>query len=94
MEEEDLKCALCLDFFTAPVRITSCGHNYCQECLTGMTAPPWLCPECRTEQRQRPEQLTRSFILERIVGNYIASRKNICDAHNLQKKLRKFFYFQ
>ena len=34
--EEELKCPVCLDFFKSPVRITSCGHNYCQECLTGI----------------------------------------------------------
>ena len=91
MQEEDLKCALCLDFFTPPVHITNCGHNYCLQCLTGMTATPWPCPECRNEQHQRPMQLTRNFVFEKIIENYIASRKNICGAHNLQKKLRKFF---
>ena len=93
MQEGDLKCALCLDFFTAPVHITNCGHNYCQQCLTGKFAAPWSCPECRTEQHQRPEQLIRNFVFEKIIGNYIASRKNICAAHNLQKKLRKYLIF-
>ena len=92
MQEQDLQCASCLDFFASPVRITNCGHNYCQECLTGMGETPWLCPECRTEQQQRPEQLARNFFLERTVENFIASRKNICGAHNLLKKLRKYFY--
>ena len=90
--EEELKCPLCLDFFTSPVRMTNCGHNYCQECLTEMMETPWLCPECRTEQQQRPEQLARNFFLERTAENFIASRKNICGAHNLLKKLRKYIY--
>ena len=34
--EEELKCPVCLDFFKSPVRMTPCGHNYCQECLTGI----------------------------------------------------------
>ena len=34
--EEELKCPVCLDFFKSPVRMTPCGHNYCQECLAGI----------------------------------------------------------
>ena len=90
--EDELKCPLCLDFFKSLVRMTNCGHNYCQECLTGITEFLWLCPECRTEQQQRPEHLARNFFLERTVENFIASRKNLCGAHNLPKKLRKYFY--
>ena len=95
--EEELKCPLCLDFFKAPVRITNCGHNYCQKCLTGMTTIPWLCTECSMEQQQRPEQLTRNFFLEKSVENFVESKKNICATHDLPKKLRKFsnwFWFK
>ena len=88
--EEELKCPVCLDFFKSPVRITSCGHNYCQECLTGIGPIPWLCPECRTEQEQRPDQLARNFFLERTVESFIESRKKICVVHDLPKKLRKY----
>ena len=93
MEEEDLKCSLCLDFFTAPIRMTNCGHDYCQECLA-MAAPAgaasWSCPECRTEQQQPPEQLAKNFRLERTVERFKLSRKTICATHSLKKKLRKF----
>ena len=84
------QCALCLDFFTAPVRITNCGHNFCQQCLTEMNDTPWICPECRTEQQQRPEELTRNYFLEKTVGKYIASREDICDTHKLEKQFRKY----
>ena len=89
--EEELKCSLCLDFFKSPVRMTPCGHNYCQECLAGMAAIPWHCPECRMEQQERPEQLARNFFLERTVKHFVESRKNICGVHDLPKKLRKYF---
>ena len=94
MEEENFKCALCLDFFTAPVLMTNCGHNYCQECLTGMAETPWPCPVCRREQHQRPKQLARNFFLEQAVQGFIETRKKMCVFHNLQKKLRKYLKFK
>ena len=90
MEEENFKCALCLEFFTAPVLMTNCGHNYCQQCLTVMTEFPWLCPFCRKKQHQIPEQMPRNFFLEQSVQNFIETRKNICAVHDLKKKFRKF----
>ena len=90
MEEENFKCALCLDFFTAPVLMTNCGHNYCQECLTGMAETPWPCPVCRKEQHQSPDQLARNYFLEQTVQSFIETRKNICVVHDLKKKFRKF----
>ena len=92
MEEDHLKCALCLDFFTSPVRMTNCGHNYCQQCLTAMAVTPWMCPECRSEQHQEPEQLARNYFLEQSIQNFIETRTNICAVHNLQKKLRKYYF--
>ena len=96
MQEEDLKCALCLDFFTAPVRITRCGHNFCQECLTRMIPAGetiWNCPECRMEQNQAPEELARTFFLERTVEKFLSARKTICVTHGSQQKLRKLTQF-
>ena len=54
-----------------------------QECITRMGATPWDCPECRTEQQQRPEQMPRNFFLERRMNSFIESKKNICATHNL-----------
>ena len=58
------------------LRMTTCGHNYCQQCLAEMGRIPWICPECRTEQRKRPEQLPRNFFLERTVQKFVDARKN------------------
>ena len=88
--EEELKCPLCLDFFTPPVRITTCGHNYCQECLRMFTQIPWRCPVDQIEQHQRLENLARNFFLERSLENFMESRRNICATHNLPKRLRKY----
>ena len=91
MQEEDLKCALCLDFFTAPVRITKCGHNFCQQCLAEIIAigkDSWRCPECRTEQSQALEELARNFFLEKTVEKFLSARETMCAAHGSQKKLR------
>ena len=92
MQEEDLKCALCLDFFAAPVRMTRCGHNFCQGCLTRMVPAgntTWPCPECREEQNQAPGELARTFFLERTVEKVKAAKENMCATHGSEKKLRK-----
>ena len=50
----------------------------------------WTCPECRTEQNVRAEQLTRNFALEKNAWNYKDSLKNMCSDHHSPKKLRKY----
>ena len=68
-----------------------------QECLTKKGAIPrkflgsssWKCPECRTEQRQRPKQLERNFLLESNLKNFIESDMKVCATHALPKKLCK-----
>ena len=93
---EELICPLCMDLFTGNVRITKCGHNYCEKCLTAMISAnegtwdyedTWSCPECRTEQTEAPAELTRNYALERSVVNY---KTSICAAHDLKKKLCKY----
>ena len=80
--EEELECPLCLEFFTSPVRTTTCGHNFCQNCLEPLkTETRWRCPMCMMEQFQRPENLARNFALERILKKFFESRKNIPDTH-------------
>ena len=84
MEEEDLKCGLCLDFFATPVRSTTCGHNFCQKCLTDLVEASetiWLCPECRTDQTQGPTELTRNFFLERILEIFLKKTQSVKRHH-------------
>ena len=41
---QDLKCPICLELTFNPV-LTTCGHLFCQNCVTGQKA----CPTCRSE---------------------------------------------
>ena len=85
MDEEDLKCSLCLEIFTLPVKLTRCGHSFCGQCLAGMAEATWPCPKCRTVQNQTPEQLPRNYGLEPIVEKFKSSRKTICATHDLKR---------
>ena len=41
---QDLKCPVCLELIVDPV-LTTCGHLFCQRCVTGLRT----CPTCRVE---------------------------------------------
>uniref|UniRef100_UPI00398F2596 zinc-binding protein A33-like n=1 Tax=Pristiophorus japonicus TaxID=55135 RepID=UPI00398F2596 len=47
---KDLKCSICLDFFTDPVTL-ECGHNFCRSCITQCWEKKETksCPGCREE---------------------------------------------
>ncbi|XP_056113184.1 probable E3 ubiquitin-protein ligase MID2 isoform X1 [Rhinichthys klamathensis goyatoka] len=54
-QEDDLKCPVCVELFTDPVRLP-CGHNFCETCIQvvwNMDDPktsgegPLFCPECQ-----------------------------------------------
>ena len=34
--KDDFSCPICLDILKPPIRITNCGHNFCEECLKGL----------------------------------------------------------
>ncbi|XP_060094956.1 E3 ubiquitin-protein ligase TRIM7-like [Heteronotia binoei] len=61
---EEASCSICLDYFTDPVMIAECGHNFCRACLTrswgessGAAEPS--CPQCRGKAQPsslRPNQ--------------------------------------
>ncbi|KAM9367145.1 E3 ubiquitin-protein ligase TRIM11-like [Phaethornis superciliosus] len=45
--QEEITCAVCLDFFRDPVMLLECGHNFCRRCLPPCPPGPSLCPLCR-----------------------------------------------
>jgi len=45
-EEEDEECAICIDEMSDPT-ILPCGHVFCYECITMMTASKKICPLCK-----------------------------------------------
>ncbi|XP_055148446.1 E3 ubiquitin-protein ligase TRIM4 isoform X1 [Symphalangus syndactylus] len=64
--QEELTCAICLDYFQDPVSI-ECGHNFCRGCLHRSWAPgggPFPCPECR--HPSAPAALRPNWALARL----------------------------
>jgi E3 ubiquitin-protein ligase NRDP1 len=50
--EKYLTCPICQDIFEDPYRIT-CGHTYCQKCLTQWEKTSKFCPLCRKIYNKR-----------------------------------------
>ncbi|XP_053235236.1 zinc finger protein RFP-like [Podarcis raffonei] len=52
---EEATCSICLDYFTDPVIIPECGHNFCRSCLIqywGKSQGEASCPQCRRTVEQ------------------------------------------
>ncbi|KAM9266889.1 E3 ubiquitin-protein ligase TRIM11-like [Cariama cristata] len=48
--QEEITCAVCLDFLHDPVMLLGCGHNFCHRCLDRCSADAaraGSCPQCR-----------------------------------------------
>uniref|UniRef100_A0A671NSY8 Uncharacterized protein n=1 Tax=Sinocyclocheilus anshuiensis TaxID=1608454 RepID=A0A671NSY8_9TELE len=56
INNEELKCSICLDLFTDPVS-TPCGHNFCKSCLSQCwnNSQTYRCPFCKANFRKRPD---------------------------------------
>lgn len=90
--------------FQSPVRITQCGHNFCDSCLNDIRqrALPraWFCPECRQEHRYTVESLPRNFFIEKMVEKFRSKQKTAifefgsCSDHNRTIEVRKFHQFK
>ena len=65
---------LLLDTFQSPIRITRCGHVYCEKCLqdvrNGVQTRRWRCPHCRKQHNCSVNSLTRNYHLEKLVEKF------------------------
>ena len=60
-------CAICLDTMRNPIRLPSCGHWYCKECVEGLrqaASAKDVCPVCREPLPPGPEKLFDEAVTE------------------------------
>ena len=61
-----------LDTFQSPIRITRCGHVYCEKCLLDVSNGErrWFCPDCRELHNCTVNSLTRNYHFEKFVEKF------------------------
>ncbi|XP_078496925.1 E3 ubiquitin-protein ligase TRIM39-like [Lissotriton helveticus] len=95
--KEEATCSICLEYFTDPVMIIECGHNFCRSCITQSWEGRdgnFPCPQCREISPRK------KFRPNRQLGNMVEIAKqlhlppvkplgdNLCEIHD--EKLRLF----
>ncbi|XP_078497876.1 E3 ubiquitin-protein ligase TRIM39-like [Lissotriton helveticus] len=95
--QEEATCSICLEYFTDPVMIIDCGHNFCRSCITQSWEGRdgnFPCPQCREISSGRNLRPNRQL------GNMVEIAKqlhlppvkppeeNLCEKHD--EKLRLF----
>ena len=86
------------DIFVPPIRLTDiCGHNFCHQCLLGCIGDRdnWNCPDCRSLQTKKPDELMRNRLVEKAVTTFnekLARNQanNLCSKHSLELTHCKF----
>ncbi|XP_053106589.1 zinc finger protein RFP-like [Hemicordylus capensis] len=95
---DEATCSICLEYFSDPVIIPECGHNFCQACLTQCWREPdteTSCPQCRETIPQRnfiPNRQLKSVVeiakklsLQRV--NREEGEEKVCEKHREPLKL-------
>ncbi|XP_039889579.1 E3 ubiquitin-protein ligase TRIM21-like [Simochromis diagramma] len=74
--EDQFLCSICLDVFTDPVT-TSCGHNYCKNCITQHwdVNDSCQCPKCNKVFKTRPELHVNTLLSEMVAQRREAQQK-------------------
>ncbi|XP_060765202.1 E3 ubiquitin-protein ligase TRIM39-like [Neoarius graeffei] len=91
LSEEQLRCSICLDVFTDPLT-TSCGHNFCQSCLTQCWEKSLhcYCPLCKEKFTKKPK-LKINTTLREVADLFKKKRGVLCDVCTGEKlKALKF----
>ncbi|XP_053149330.1 uncharacterized protein LOC128343923 [Hemicordylus capensis] len=93
---EEATCSVCLEYFTDPVIIPECGHNFCRACLTQYWREAQaFCPQCRETVQQRnfiPNRQLKSVVeiakkLSLQGGNKTEGEERVCEKHREPLKL-------
>ena len=61
-----------LEIFQSPIRMTHCGHMYCEKCLLNISKGQqrWHCPDCQTLQNCAVNSLPRNYRFEKFVEKF------------------------
>ncbi|XP_078499428.1 E3 ubiquitin-protein ligase TRIM11-like [Lissotriton helveticus] len=85
--QEEATCSICLDYFTDPVMIIDCGHNFCRSCITQSWEGRdgnFPCPECReisSGKNLRPNRQLGNMV-EMLKQLHLPPEENLCETHN------------
>ena len=58
-----------LERFRPPIKMTSCGHSFCERCILAACPEPsdWQCPMCNQVHDHPASTLPRNFLAEQII---------------------------
>ncbi|XP_067314275.1 tripartite motif-containing protein 16-like [Pseudorasbora parva] len=84
VDQDELKCPLCLDLLKDPVTIP-CGHSYCKTCITNCWDQKgkkrvYSCPQCRQTFSPRPT-LGKKNILAKLFQKKLKKTKLSADCY-------------
>ena len=92
-----------LEIFKSPIRITHCGHVYCEKCLNDILKGDqrWNCPACRTLHNCTINSLPRNYHLEKLVEKFKKDQSTpkprnifgVCKKHDRAIEYRKWINF-
>ncbi|XP_078497940.1 E3 ubiquitin-protein ligase TRIM39-like isoform X1 [Lissotriton helveticus] len=95
--KEETTCSICLEYFTDPVMIIDCGHNFCRSCITQSwegTDGNFPCPQCREMSCAKNLRPNRQLgnVVEMLKQLHLPPvkppKENLCEKH--EEKLRLF----
>jgi len=71
MNPTHVECSICLETYKPPIRMTNCGHSFCEGCIMpAYPKPGWRCPLCNTIHNHSAATLARNYLAEEIVASF------------------------